>query len=100
MIITEHAQCQIEQILAPNSYFRVQVQAGGCSGFAHEFQITEHMDPSQDVLVGHVCMDPLSADLLQNAVLDWRSDLSGSQFVLTIPEATAQCGCGKSFSLF
>lgn len=100
MNISESARCQMGKILAPNNYFRVQVQAGGCSGFAHEFLITEHMDASQDVLVGQVCMDPVSADILQNAVLDWQSDLSGSQFVLNIPEATTSCGCGKSFSLF
>lgn len=100
MIVSSAAQEQIDLICAPGSYFRVQVQAGGCSGFAQEFQITTHVDTESDVILGSVCMDASSAEILQNAVLDWRTDLSGNQFVLNIPEAHTQCGCGKSFSLF
>jgi len=100
MNISPSAQAQIEHICVNDSYFRIQVQAGGCAGFAHEFIITPHMHADQDLCVGKVIMDADSAHILQNAQLDWRSDLSGSQFVLHIPEATTACGCGKSFSLF
>jgi iron-sulfur cluster assembly accessory protein len=100
MIVTTHALAQIDKIRSPTQWFRVQVNAGGCSGLAHEFGLTTECDLTQDVTWGPVCADLTSAEILQNATLDWCSDLSGSQFVLTIPEATSSCGCGKSFSLF
>jgi len=100
MNITDGALRQIRQICAPGSYFRIHVQAGGCSGFAHDFSITTHVNLDEDHVQGSVCMDTTSYDLLQNATLDYVTNLSGSQFTLTIPEATSQCGCGKSISLF
>jgi len=100
MMITPQAQLKISLICDPTEWFRVSVRAGGCSGFEHAFSLVPHPDPDQDVTIGQVCMDLTSADILQNAVLDYHVDLSGSQFLLTVPEATSACGCGKSFSLF
>lgn len=99
MKITPTARAQIGLICAPGEYFQVQVHAGGCSGFSHEFGIISEPSPYH-MVQEQVCMDATTADILKNAVLDYRQDLSGSQFVLTIPEATSSCGCGKSFSLF
>jgi iron-sulfur cluster insertion protein len=100
MKVTPAAHAHIEKICAGDQYFRVQVQAGGCSGFSHVFEITSHVDAQSDVILGKVCVDHTSANILQNAMLDWHTDLSGHRFMLSIPEATASCGCGKSFSLF
>ena len=100
MMVTPQAQTKIASICNPAEWFRVSVSAGGCSGFEHAFSVTHHTDPDQDVILGQVCMDHTSALILQNAVLDYHIDLSGSQFMLTVPEATSACGCGKSFSLF
>lgn len=99
MKITPTARVQIGLICAPGEYFQVQVHAGGCSGFSHEFVIISEPPPDH-MIQAQVCLDESSADILQNAVLDYKQDLSGSQFVLQIPEATSACGCGKSFSLF
>lgn len=99
MMVTPSARAQIDLICAADEYFQIQVHAGGCSGFSHEFVITSQLEPDH-VLAQGVLMDVTTADILQNAVLDWKQDLSGSQFVLQIPEATSACGCGKSFSLF
>ncbi len=99
MKITHMARAQIDRICAPDQYFQVQVHAGGCSGFSHEFSVIP-ASCQHHVVDGVVCLDATAAEILQNAVLDWKQDLSGSQFVLQIPEATSQCGCGKSFSLF
>lgn len=99
MIISASAQAQIDCLCAPDQYFQIQVHAGGCSGFSHEFGIISQPAPDH-VILNRVCLDETSAHILQNAVLDYKQDLSGSQFVLHIPEATSSCGCGKSFSLF
>ena len=100
MMITPQAQLKISLICDSTEWFRVSVRAGGCSGFEHAFSVVSQIDPEHDIMVGQVCMDLSSAEILQNAVLDYRVDLSGSQFKLTVPEATSACGCGQSFSLF
>lgn len=100
MIVTATAAQQIQKLCGSHEFFRIQVKAGGCSGFEHSFSITQDLDTNLDVQLGQVVMDSATQDILQNATLDWKSDLSGEQFVLTVPEATVSCGCGKSFSLF
>lgn len=99
MKITAQAHARVQQICAPHEHMRVRVEAGGCSGFQHVFEIDTTKSES-DLCDQQVVWDATSHEILQNATLDWRSDLSGSQFVLQVPEATSACGCGKSFSLF
>jgi iron-sulfur cluster insertion protein len=36
---------------------------------------------------------------LQGAEIDYKEDISGSQFVITNPNAQSTCGCGSSFSV-
>jgi iron-sulfur cluster insertion protein len=36
---------------------------------------------------------------LQGASIDYKEDLSGSQFVIKNPNAETTCGCGSSFSV-
>lgn len=100
MKITAQAHAQVAKICQPDQFFRVQVLAGGCSGFAQDFQITTDWDPDSDQKQEQVIWDSHTHELLQDAVLDWQCDLSGNKFVLQIPSSTNTCGCGKSFSIF
>jgi iron-sulfur cluster assembly accessory protein len=36
---------------------------------------------------------------LENATIDYQSDLFGAQFTIVNPAATSKCGCGSSFSI-
>jgi iron-sulfur cluster insertion protein len=36
---------------------------------------------------------------LTGAAIDYKEDISGSQFVITNPNAKTSCGCGSSFSV-
>ncbi|HFD12480.1 MAG TPA: iron-sulfur cluster assembly accessory protein, partial [Crenotrichaceae bacterium] len=45
-----------------------------------------------------VLIDPTSLQYLKGAEIDYKEDLSGSQFVIRNPNATTTCGCGSSFS--
>jgi iron-sulfur cluster insertion protein len=36
---------------------------------------------------------------LQGAIIDWEDSVMSSQFVIKNPNATATCGCGKSFAV-
>lgn len=81
---------------------RVFVTGGGCSGFSYGFTFDEEM-AEDDAAVERdgvtVLVDPMSYQYLVGAVIDYREDLSGAQFVIDNPNAVATCGCGNSFSI-
>ena len=45
-----------------------------------------------------VVSDPMSAQLLDGATLDFKDGLMGSGFAIDNPNAQRTCGCGSSFS--
>ena len=100
MKVTASALTHVNHMLLPDQYLRIQILAGGCSGFEQKFLVCDHMMPHDVVIHSKVVLDLESDQILQEAELDWCSDLSGDKFVIRIPEATSTCGCGKSFSLF
>ena len=82
---------------------RVAVRPGGCSGYSYEMFFdseTEADDMSQFVGEGdvRVVSDPMSAQLLEGATLDFKDGLMGSGFAIDNPNAQRTCGCGNSFS--
>ena len=81
---------------------RVEITAGGCNGFDKKFSMDLRRDDDVILDLGNgvsVLMDPMTVDLLANSRIDFMDDLSGSRFVIDIPEAKSTCGCGTSFSL-
>ncbi len=81
---------------------RVEVLAGGCSGFQYKFDLAT--TPNPDDLVIHnagatVFVDPTSLDLLAGAELDYKDALMGAHFAVRNPIATSSCGCGTSFAI-
>ena len=85
-----------------NSFFRVAVNGGGCSGFQYEFSIDTNRQDDDLSFVSHgveVVIDEVSLELVENAELDYVQDLMGSYFAVQNPNATASCGCGTSFSV-
>lgn len=86
----------------PNLKLRISVSGGGCSGFQYHFDLDEAMN-DDDVRIHQsgitVLVDAISFPLLAGSELGFSEGLSGSQFVLTNPNATATCGCGTSFSV-
>jgi iron-sulfur cluster insertion protein len=45
-----------------------------------------------------VLVDPMSLQYLEGAVVDYKQDAAGEQFVIRNPNAKTKCGCGSSFS--
>ena len=87
---------------ADDSFFRVAVNGGGCSGFQYEFSIDTQRQDDDRTFTSHgveVVIDEMSLELVDNAELDYVQDLMGSYFAVTNPNATASCGCGTSFSV-
>ncbi len=103
--LSESAAKRISVMLADetdNSFFRVAVNGGGCSGFQYEFSIDTGRQGDDLTFVSYgveVVIDEMSLELVDNAELDYIQDLMGSYFAVTNPNATASCGCGTSFSV-
>jgi iron-sulfur cluster insertion protein len=103
--LTEAASRQVAAILAaePSAQaLRVEVLAGGCSGFQYKFDLTSKQNPDDLVISGlgaTVYVDPSSLDLLAGAELDYKDALMGAHFAVQNPNATSSCGCGTSFSV-
>jgi iron-sulfur cluster insertion protein len=100
--ITESAQQRIQTILAeennPTLRVRAFVQGGGCSGMQYGFTLDESTDPDDDFEVSGVLVDSTSMQYLTGAIIDYREDDMGSNFVIDNPNAQTSCGCGSSFS--
>lgn len=91
-----------------NKKLRVFVTGGGCSGFQYGFEFTDTVESDDALLQKHhvetdklveVVIDPMSAMYLEDAVIDYTKDVTGSKFVVENPNAATTCSCGSSFSL-
>ncbi|MEE9413059.1 MAG: iron-sulfur cluster insertion protein ErpA [Methylococcales bacterium] len=80
---------------------RVYISGGGCSGFQYGFTFDEEVNDDDTRVEKNgvtVLIDPTSLQYLKGAEIDYKDDLSGSQFVIRNPNASTTCGCGSSFS--
>ena len=104
--VSEAAGARVAAILSRNAdkrALRVSVEGGGCSGFSYKFELTER-DPRDDDQVieragGTVYVDPVSAMYMGGSEIDFVDDYMGQSFQVPNPNATANCGCGTSFSI-
>ncbi|MGI9213832.1 MAG: iron-sulfur cluster insertion protein ErpA [Methylococcaceae bacterium] len=81
---------------------RVYITGGGCSGFQYGFTFDESMNEDDTLIEKNgvsVLIDPMSIQYLSGAEIDYKDDLTGSQFVIRNPNATTTCGCGSSFNV-
>jgi iron-sulfur cluster insertion protein len=104
--ISESALNKIADLLAeennPNVKLRTFVQGGGCSGCSYGFTLDEEQNEDDFVVDKEgivILVDSMSMQYLQGANIDYKDDLSGSQFVISNPNAQSTCGCGSSFSV-
>ena len=102
--LTESAGHKIASLLEAEKkpYFRVSVDGGGCSGFQYKFDFETTRTDTDLEFSNHgvtVLVDDMSIEFLENAELDYVEELIGSFFTVNNPNATANCGCGTSFSV-
>ena len=103
--ITEQAAKRIKALLKTekeNSFFRISVLGGGCSGFQYDFSFTNIKNSDDDIYEEHqvkFLIDQTSIEFLNGSELDYVDELAGSYFKIENPNSTANCGCGTSFSI-
>ena len=99
--LTEAATKHLLGAIEPGDYIRVAVRGGGGSGFVYDLEVEEEASKN-DVIVEFedlkVCMDPQSAFMLSETVIDYQETLTQSGFKFSNDKAANSCGCGKSFS--
>ncbi len=105
--LTERAAQEVKTIFeqnslpADNSYLRLGVKGGGCSGFSYALDLTENKNDTDEEWEVHgvkVICDPQSYVYLKGVSVDFKDEIMGRGFVFNNPNATGSCGCGSSFS--
>lgn len=103
--VSEAAQTKIIDILLeendPKLKLRMFVQGGGCSGMQYGFTLDAEKNEDDFEIpfsTSSVLIDAMSMQYVTGATIDYKDDLSGSQFVIQNPNAQTTCGCGSSFS--
>tara|TARA_R110000824_G_scaffold28907_5_gene96675 strand:+ start:11925 stop:12233 length:309 start_codon:yes stop_codon:yes gene_type:complete len=98
---TDKAIKRLETVLEADEVIRVAVQGGGCSGMSYALVIENEVD-EEDLKIQHesiiIYVDPYSAEILTDTVIDFVSTLQKEGFVFNNPKANTTCGCGSSFS--
>jgi iron-sulfur cluster insertion protein len=117
IVITENAANKIWELIAEEGNFqlklRVFISGGGCSGFQYGFSFDETINEDDTVITKTIVkkdagdenpinvqllVDPMSLVYLVGAEIDYKSDLTGEQFIIRNPNAKTTCGCGSSFA--
>lgn len=116
--VTENAANKVWELIQEEANLklklRVFITGGGCSGFQYGFTFDEVVNEDDTVVsktidentgvetknnrLVQLLIDPMSLSYLIGAEIDYKSDLSGEQFIIRNPNAKTTCGCGSSFS--
>ena len=85
-----------------DSYFRLTVSSGGCSGLYYKLELSESISRGDRRYESHgffILIDEDSYSCLKELRIDYSEDLMGGGFRFHNPHASATCSCGLSFSL-
>ena len=96
VIITEKAK-EYMQSVSNGGYVTLGVKGGGCSGFQYVWGLSETKD--NEVIDNILLLDPMAIMYVIGSKIDYITELGGSYLAVVNPKATAQCGCGESFSV-
>ncbi len=105
--ITESARQKLEILRkeghhSQESFLRVGVAGGGCSGLTYVLDFDKERKPDdkmfEDKGIKIVC-DKKSFLYLVGTQLEFTDGLNGKGFVFNNPNASRTCGCGESFAV-
>ncbi|OGS62210.1 MAG: hypothetical protein A3K59_10535 [Euryarchaeota archaeon RBG_19FT_COMBO_69_17] len=106
LLLSENATSKLRELIAKNgtaedTYLRVYVAGGGCSGFRYGMALDNKLHEGDEVFQANgikVVVDPNSAPYLDGSSVDYTESVAGSGFVVSNPNNWSTCGCGQSFS--
>ncbi|GAA0874008.1 iron-sulfur cluster assembly accessory protein [Wandonia haliotis] len=104
--ITDAARDKAQELMAEegknNSFIRVGVQGGGCSGLMYKLDFDSQEQEGDKAFEDNgvkIVVDKKSYLYLIGTTLDYTGGLNGKGFVFVNPNADRTCGCGESFSI-
>jgi len=106
LILTEPATTKLKELIqkhgtAENSFLRVYVAGGGCSGMSYGLALDNVVQDGDKVVQDNgvrVVIDDKSAEYLDGSTVDYVESIAGSGFMISNPNNWSTCGCGKSFN--
>src|ERR1700722_7608486 len=107
LFVSDKAKEKIEQImqeqhLDANSFVRVSVLGGGCSGLSYKMDFDTKLNPDDQQFEDKgikLVTDLRSFLYVCNTTLDFSDGLNGKGFEFKNPNATRTCACGESFAV-
>ncbi len=105
--VTERAKAKALNIMTEehkpaDSFIRVGVEGGGCSGLTYKLEFDNVILPEDKVFEDKgmkIVCDRKSFLYLVGTELDFSDGLNGKGFSFINPNASRTCGCGESFSV-
>ncbi len=105
--VRDNAKEQVRKLMAQEqhpdeSFVRVGVKGGGCSGLMYELDFDNQVKEDDQVIEDNgvkVVIDKKSFLYLVGTELDYSGGLNGKGFQFINPNASRTCGCGESFSI-
>lgn len=91
-----------ESKVSTDSYLRVGVEGGGCSGLSYKMDFDAEMKEGDQLFEDKgvkILVDKKSFLYLVGTVLEYSGGLNGKGFAFNNPNATRTCGCGESFAV-
>ena len=85
-----------------NSFIRVGVEGGGCSGLSYKLEFDNQLKEGDQQFEDKgikIVVDRKSFLYLVGTELEYTGGLNGKGFVFNNPNASRTCGCGESFSV-
>jgi iron-sulfur cluster assembly protein len=104
LTVTPEAAMKVREFAgedAEETYLRIGVLGGGCSGFKYQlaFDVPTDEDERFEDEGVTVVIDPASLPYLRGVTVDFEDGLNGAGFRIDNPNAVAACGCGSSFRM-
>ncbi len=105
--VTERAKEKAIELMSKekspaDSFIRVGVEGGGCSGLTYKLEFDSLTKPDDKVFEDKgvkIVVDKKSFLYLVGTELDFSDGLNGKGFQFINPNASRTCGCGESFSV-
>lgn len=105
--VTENAKLHAldlikQEHLPENTFIRVGVEGGGCSGLSYKLEFDHNLKPEDKLFEDKgikIVVDKKSFLYLVGTELEFTGGLNGKGFVFNNPNASRTCGCGESFSV-
>ena len=103
VLAAEQVKNQLTKRGTPQSYLRLGIKGGGCSGFSYVLQFEDTAPRDKDLVFDlegvHVIVDKKSILYLNGCTLDWEKTLMSQGFKFINPNEKSSCGCGHSFTV-